>query len=118
MYQELFGDGFPITLTDSISPVATASILVDRSCVNAGPYCVETGTLLGKAQVYADGAGSPMGLFQFGESLHRINLTKSDLCQLRDLSRRLEVANPSVHDCVITSENNNTITYMYSFQRQ
>jgi hypothetical protein len=47
--------------------------------VNAGPHCVETGTLLGKAQVYADGAGSPMGLFQFGESLHGINLTKSDL---------------------------------------
>jgi hypothetical protein len=79
IYQDLFGDGFPIAPTNSIDPVANASIWVDRSCVNAGPQCVETGTLLGKAEVYADGPGIPMGLFQFGGPLHGINLTKSDL---------------------------------------
>lgn len=79
IYQELEGDGFPIAPTNDTGPVANATIWVDRSCANAESNCVETRTRLGMAQVYSDGSGIPMGSFQFGNPLHGINLTASDL---------------------------------------
>jgi hypothetical protein len=79
VYQELEGDGFPIAPTNDTGPVANATIWVDRNCADAELDCVETGTQLGVAQVYSDGSEIPMGGFQFGNPIHGINLTASDL---------------------------------------
>ena len=55
----LIGDGFKVPANDGFSPVATAEIRVDRTCVDAGPRCVERGVQVATTDVYYyQGAGN------------------------------------------------------------
>jgi hypothetical protein len=59
----MIGGGFPVPKgSQSGDVVGNASVWIDRRCFQAGPHCVEKGTLLGSAALYAD-AG--VGGFRF-----------------------------------------------------
>ena len=59
----LIGDGFKVPANDGFSPVATAEIWVDRTCVNAGPRCVERGIQVATTDVYYYRGAGNFGVF-------------------------------------------------------
>jgi hypothetical protein len=48
----LIGDGFNVPANDGFSPVATAEIWIDRTCVNTRSRCIERGIQVATTDVY------------------------------------------------------------------
>jgi hypothetical protein len=68
----LIGGGYPISKgAQNGDVVGNATVWIDRQCFNAGPHCVEKGTQLGTAVLYADGG---VGSFRFPFALSKADL--------------------------------------------